>query len=59
MELELPQLLAPDVPSNKQVNMTQMLTKCHVDLMKYCSWTLDASTLGCGWGGGKSDQTSA
>ena len=33
MELELLQLVAPDVPSNKQVKLTQMLTKCQVDLM--------------------------
>ena len=33
MELELPQLLASDVPLNKQVKLTQMLTKCQVDLM--------------------------
>ena len=50
MELELPQLLAPDLPSNEQVNLTQMLTKCQVDLMQYCSWALDASTWRCGWG---------
>ena len=37
MELELPQLLASDVPSNKQVNLIQMLTKCQVHLMEYCS----------------------
>ena len=49
MEVELPWLLAPDVPSNKQVSLTQMLTKCHIDLMEYFSWPLDASTWGCGW----------
>ena len=52
MELELLQLLAPDVPSNKEVNLTQMLTKCQVNLMYYCSCSLDASTWGCGWEGG-------
>ena len=51
MKLELLQLLAPDVPSNKQVNLPQMVTKCQVDLMWYCSWPLDASTWGCGWEG--------
>ena len=35
-------LLAPDVPLYKQVNLTQMLTKCQADLMLYCSWPLDA-----------------
>ena len=33
MELELLQLLAPDLPLNKQVNLTQTLTKCQADLM--------------------------
>ena len=33
MELELPWLLAPDLPSNKQVNLTHRLTKCQADLM--------------------------
>ena len=31
--LELHQLLAADKPSHKQVNLTQMLTKCQVDVM--------------------------
>ena len=31
--LELPWLLPLDVPSHKQVNLTQMLTKCQVDVM--------------------------
>ena len=59
MELELPWLLVPDVPSNKQVNLTQMLTKCQVDLLYYCSWPLDASTWGVGGEVGTSNQTSA
>ena len=58
MQLELLQLLTPDVPSHKHVNLTQMLTKCQLDLMQYCFWALDASTWGCGWGGATSDQTS-
>ena len=33
MELELLLLLAPDLPLNKQVNLTQRLTKCQADLM--------------------------
>ena len=33
MELELLQLLAPEVHSHKQVNLTQMLTKCQLELM--------------------------
>ena len=57
MELELLQLLEPHVPSNKQVNLMQMLTKCQVDLMQYCSWALDASTWGVGGEEGTSDQT--
>ena len=30
MELELPWLLAPDLPLNKQVNLTKRLTKCQL-----------------------------
>ena len=30
MELELLQLLAPDLPLHNQVNLTQRLTKCEV-----------------------------
>ena len=44
MELELTWLLAPDLPSHKQVNLTQRLTKCQADLMYYHSWPLDACT---------------
>ena len=33
MELELPWLLAPKLPSHKQVNLTQRLTKCQFDLI--------------------------
>ena len=36
--LELSWLLASDVPSHKQVNLTQMLTKCQVDVMYCKSW---------------------
>ena len=50
MELELLQLLAPDLPSHKQVNLTQRLTKCQSDLMYYCSWPLDVCTGGKGGG---------
>ena len=50
MELELPQLLAPDLPMYKQVNLIQMLTKCEADLMLYCSWPLDVSFIGVGVG---------
>ena len=38
-------LLAPDLPSHKQVNLNKRLTKCQACLMYYCSWPLDA------WGG--------
>ena len=31
--LELPWLMASDVPSHKQVNLTQIQTKCQVDVM--------------------------
>ena len=51
MELELPQLLAPVLPANKQVNLTQRLTKCQADpdvvlflATRYLHW-------GWGWGG--------
>ena len=33
MELELLLLLAPDLSLNKQVNLTQSLTKCQTDLL--------------------------
>ena len=33
MELELLQLLAPELPLNKQVSLTQQLIKCQADLM--------------------------
>ena len=54
--LELPWLLASDIPSHKQVNLTQMLTKCQVDVMWCNSWPPGAST---GLSGGMSDDRSA